>query len=128
MEEGNSEKQKKKNSGGSRKFNQIGTNGICFSVSPAPSVPKQVRKSQGKWGKKQVWQILPCKTGPRCRSPESIIITIQYFRSLALPGKNCRRFQFRSTLKPSHCFLPHLVLLTCIIFWFVLNKSPCVVY
>lgn len=28
----------KKNSGGSRKFNQIGTNGICFSVSPAPSV------------------------------------------------------------------------------------------
>lgn len=43
---------KKKNSGGSRKFNQIGTNGICFSVSPAPSVPKQVRKSQGKWGQK----------------------------------------------------------------------------
>lgn len=42
----------KKNSGGSRKFNQIGTNGICFSVSPAPSVPKQVRKSQGKWGQK----------------------------------------------------------------------------
>lgn len=43
----------KKNSGGSRKFNQIGTNGICFSVSPAPSVPKQVRKLEGKWGQKK---------------------------------------------------------------------------
>lgn len=53
MEEGNSEKQKK-NSGGSRKFNQIGTNGICFSVSPAPSVPKQVRKLEGKWGQKKM--------------------------------------------------------------------------
>lgn len=47
------EAKKKKNSGGSRKFNQIGTNGICFSVSPAPSVPKQARKPEGKWGQKK---------------------------------------------------------------------------
>lgn len=46
-------KKKKKNSGGSRKFNQIGTNGICFSVSPAPSVfLSQREKSQGKVGAK----------------------------------------------------------------------------
>lgn len=79
MEEGNSEK-RKKNHGGSRKFNQIGTNGICFSVSPAPSSPKQVRKLG--WRGEEARQSLPCKAGPTMGSLESVVITIQYFRSL----------------------------------------------
>lgn len=81
-----------------RKFNKIGTNRICFSVSPT-STCNQVRKdthTHTHASASNSQQAL-ASTSTRCRSHGALVISIQHIQSLPCLRRKCIHLQFRHT-------------------------------
>lgn len=91
------EKTRKKKKKNIRKFNQIRTNGICFSVSPTPTYTpsgKSHTRAHTHTRIHSLWQA-PASTTTYCRSSGALLIPIQRVRSFLCLHRKYVHLQFR---------------------------------